>query len=232
MGHTWEFEAGEVLNICKPSGLTSFDVVKKIRSWSECRKVGHAGTLDPMAIGVLLICTGRATKRVSEFMELEKEYIGVIELGKSTDTDDAEGKILTHAKVPDLTSDHLKDALQQFEGDIQQVPPMYSALRYKGRRLYKIARQGKIVQREPRPVSVHELSLLEWNNPYLRVRVRCSRGTYIRALARDLGVVLKTGGMLSELCRTRIGSFLLKEALSLKEIEKQIMVARERIQKH
>jgi tRNA pseudouridine55 synthase len=229
MGRTWQFEAGEVLNIFKPSGLTSFDVVRRIRNWSKCRKVGHAGTLDPMATGVLIICTGRATKRVCEIMDLEKEYIGVIELGKSTDTDDYEGKILFQTEVPRFTQDDIITALGQFEGDIYQVPPMYSAIKYKGRKLYQLARQGIVINREPRNVTVYQVTLLDWINPNVRVLVRCSRGTYIRALARDLGIVLKTGGVLKELCRTRIGSFSIKNSLSLKSIEKQIMVGREHI---
>ena len=228
----WDFEAGEILNIHKPAGLTSFDVVARIRKWSGCRKVGHAGTLDPNATGVLLICTGKATKRVSELMEMEKEYIGVIELGKCTDSDDIEGKIICQKEVPLFEKNDILTELKKFEGDIQQVPPMFSALKYKGHRLYQLARQGKTVPRAPRIVSIREMTLLDWENPCVHIRVRCSRGTYIRAIARDLGAALDTGGYLKELCRTKICTFTVDQGLSLEEFKHKVMDERESISIH
>ena len=195
--------------------MTSFSVVAKVRAWTHCKKVGHAGTLDPFATGVLLVCTGKATKRVSEFMELEKEYEGVIELGKTTETDDREGKILQQQDVPVFSIKDIQSVLKKFIGEIEQVPPMYSALKKNGVRLYKLARKGKVVYREPRKVKIHEITLLKWDRPFLEIRVKCSRGTYVRALARDIGKELRVGGYLKELCRTRIGTYSIKDSYTL-----------------
>ncbi len=195
--------------------MTSFSVVAKVRTWTHCKKVGHAGTLDPFATGVLLVCTGKATKRVSEFMELEKEYEGVIELGKTTETDDREGKILQQQDVPVFSIKDIQSVLKKFIGEIEQVPPMYSALKKNGVRLYKLARKGKVVYREPRKVKIHEITLLKWDRPFLEIRVKCSRGTYVRALARDIGKELRVGGYLKELCRTRIGTYSIKDSYTL-----------------
>jgi len=195
--------------------MTSFSVVAKVRVWAHCKKVGHAGTLDPLATGVLLVCTGKATKRVPELMELKKEYEGVIELGKTTETDDAEGKILQQRSVPSFSIEDVLLVLKKFVGEIEQIPPMYSALKKDGVRLYKLARKGKIVHREPRKIKIHEIKLLEWNKPFLKIRVKCSRGTYIRALARDIGEDLGVGGYLKELRRTRIGTYSIKDSYSL-----------------
>jgi len=195
--------------------MTSFSVVAKVRAWTHCKKVGHAGTLDPFATGVLLVCTGKATKRVSEFMELEKEYEGVIELRKTTETDDREGKILQQQDVPVFSIKDIQSVLKKFIGEIEQVPPMYSALKKNGVRLYKLARKGKVVYREPRKVKIHEITLLKWDRPFLEIRVKCSRGTYVRALARDIGKELGVGGYLKELCRTRIGTYSIKDSYTL-----------------
>ena len=208
----FDFEGGEILNIDKPGGLTSFGVVERIRRWTGCRKVGHAGTLDPLATGVLLICTGRATKRVSEFMEMEKEYEGTVELGITTETDDGEGKIKGRSEVPQFTRDEIETIVKHLQGTIGQIPPMYSALKKDGQRLYKLARQGKVVHREPRKVTIHEIVLMKWENPDLHIRVRCSKGTYIRALARDIGKRCGTGGTLKSLRRTRVGPYRVEDA--------------------
>lgn len=204
--------------------MTSFDVVRRIRRWTGCRKVGHAGTLDPSATGVLLVCTGLATKRVSELMHLEKEYEGTIELGTATDTDDAEGRVLKQAPVPRFVLGDIASVLKKFEGEIAQIPPMFSALKQNGRRLYKIARRGEVVFREPRKVQVYALNILEWERPFIRVRVRCSRGTYIRALARDIGDALNTGGHLKTLRRTRIGSYSSEDSYSLETLKEIILM--------
>lgn len=218
----FDFEAGEVLNVDKPLGMTSFGVVERIRRWTGCRKVGHAGTLDPLATGVLLVCTGRATKRVSEFMDLEKEYEGVVELGKATDTDDAEGKVIEEHPVPDFSKEEIVSTLNSFRGTIDQIPPMYSALKKNGQRLYKLARRGDDVSRQPRSVTIYEITLLEWRRPELHIRVRCSRGTYIRALARDIGKTLGTGGYLKTLRRTRIGQFQAADSYALEAFRRRL----------
>jgi len=213
--HPFNFEAGEILNVNKPKGMTSFRVVQHIRNWTQCKKVGHAGTLDPLATGVLIVCTGRGTKRISEFVHLDKEYEGTIELGLTTDTDDAEGRPLEKRPVPNFTSEEIENILNHFRGEILQVPPMYSALKKNGKRLYRMARKGIVVEREPRKVTIFQLEKLSWKKPFLGIRVCCSKGTYIRSLARDIGERLKTGGYLTELCRTRIGPYHLQESYSL-----------------
>ncbi len=209
---------GVVLPVNKPAGLTSFDVVRRIRSWAGVKKVGHAGTLDPMATGVLVICTGKATKQVSRFMEMEKEYEGVILLGKRSDTDDLEGAILDERRVPDFTDRKVSDTVSLFSGEIEQVPPLYSALKYKGKRMYQLARSGEKPTPEKRKVFVHKIEITDWNNPELSVRVVCGRGTYIRAIARDVGEILGTGGLLKSLVRTRVGDYDLKDAVELNKV--------------
>ena len=219
---TWsreDFENGRILNVDKPMGLTSFGVVRKVRSWIGCRKVGHAGTLDPMATGVLLICTGRSTKQVDTLMGLDKVYEGTITLGRTTDTDDAEGIVVAEHEVPDFSEDVLRSTLQSFQGDILQIPPMFSALKKDGKRLYKLARKGITVERAPRRVHVKEIAVLDWDRPNLRIRVHCSKGTYIRSLARDIGATLKTGGTLTALRRMRVGSYRVEDAFSLTSLE-------------
>ena len=215
----FNFDNGEILNIDKPVGLTSFRIVKKIRHWTNCKKVGHAGTLDPMASGVLLVCTGHATKQVSRLMIMEKEYLGVIELGKVTDTDDIEGKVIEQNQVPSFSKKDMLSILKSFTGEIDQIPPMYSAIRKNGQRLYKLARRGEIVPRESRKVRIYRIELLYWRNPFLNIRVNCSKGTYIRALARDIGEKLKTGGTLKALQRTRIGPYLLEDACTMEHFK-------------
>jgi tRNA pseudouridine55 synthase len=195
--------------------MTSFAVVRLIRQWTKCRKVGHAGTLDPMATGLLIVCTGKATRRVGEFVAFDKTYDAVVELGRSTDTDDAEGIVIENHDVPDWTADRVFPVLNEFTGEIKQIPPMFSAIKQNGKRLYKLARRGIEVEREARHVRIHEISRVEWNRPRLSFRVRCTKGTYIRALARDLGRRLGTGGLLAELRRVEIGSFRVEEAYTL-----------------
>jgi len=211
----FDFEAGEILNIDKPMRLTSFGVVERIRRWTGCRKVGHAGTLDPMATGVLLVCTGLATKRVSTLMLFEKVYEGTIELGTTTDTDDSEGKVINRSTVNPFPEDEIKSVLAQFKGVIDQIPPMYSAIKKNGKRLYQLARKGVIVQRDPRRVEIYEIDLLSYKRPYIQVRIRCSKGTYIRALARDIGEKLGSGGYLKNLRRLRVGPYEADKAFGL-----------------
>ena len=216
---TFDFAAGEILNIDKPAGITSFGVVHKIRKWTHCKKVGHGGTLDPMATGVLLIFTGKATKQVPKFMDLSKIYEGTIELGKTTDTDDVQGQIIEIKEVPQFEENQVRAVLNSFQGEIDQVPPMFSALKKDGKRLYKLARQGKVVHREPRKVVVHTIDLLSYEWPLLHIRVHCSKGTYIRSIARDVGSALGTGGCLSALRRTQIGDYRVDDAYTLDEFQ-------------
>lgn len=205
-------ESGRVLNINKPEGWTSFDVVKKVRRLTQVKKVGHAGTLDPFATGVLIICMGKATKRVEEFMALKKEYVARIELGKRTDTYDRTGRVLSVDSVHDLSTDQVRDICNGFRGEQLQVPPMYSARKVNGQRLYKLARQGKQVARKAKRIVIHELDVQKVALPFVTLRIVCSRGTYIRSIANDVGEKLGCGGCLDALVRTKIGSYRLEEA--------------------
>lgn len=212
----FHFEQGEVININKPSGWTSFDVVKKIRNLARVKKVGHAGTLDPFATGVLVVCTGKATKKINEFVDASKEYVGEVFLGAETDSYDVTGKIVAENKtVPAPNHEQVEKALDGFCGEILQIPPMFSALKVNGKRLYKYAREGKEIDRKARKVTVHSLQILNYDFPLLQLKISCSKGTYIRSIAYDLGRVLGTGGYLQSLIRTRVGEFSVNEAWQL-----------------
>ncbi|UCH10306.1 MAG: tRNA pseudouridine(55) synthase TruB [Fidelibacterota bacterium] len=203
----------------KPKDWTSFDVVKKIRSATGIRKVGHAGTLDPFAEGILLICLGAATKRSSQLMALEKEYIATVKLGSTTDTLDPTGDISASAPVPDLTQDEITPVLTRFTGTVRQIPPMFSALKVDGTRLYKLARAGKSIPRKPRLVQIHTIRLLDWRPPdELEIQVTCGKGTYIRSLAADVAQDLQTVGYVIRLTRTRVGAYGPEDALRLEQL--------------
>ena len=208
-----------ILNIDKPAGMTSHDVVDRVRQISGQRRVGHAGTLDPLATGVLVVCLGQATRVAEYLMASDKVYRAQIRLGVSTDTHDAEGQVTATAEV-DVGEEEVREALASFAGSIQQVPPMYSALKREGVPLYKLARRGITVEREPRSVEIHDIELLDWNPPLLTIRVQCSPGTYIRALARDLGQKLDCGAHLQSLTRLASGHFTLEKAVSLDKLAK------------
>lgn len=223
-----DFDEGVLLNIDKPLSMTSFGVVERIRRWTRCRRVGHAGTLDPAATGVLLVVTGKATKRACHLMELDKVYEGTINLGKSTDTDDREGRILEEKPVPNFSKAKIEDVLLEFQGEINQIPPVFSALKKNGQRLYKLARKGQTVEPEPRKVRVYHISLLALSLPLIKIRVHCSKGTYIRALARDIGQRLDTGGFLSDLRRTRVGRYTVEDAWSLMTLQ-DVLVTNESV---
>ncbi len=211
-----------ILNIDKPAGITSFDVVRKIRYLTGVKKVGHSGTLDPFATGVLLVFVGReATKQISEFTGLEKEYYAKIKLSEKTDTADLTGKVIEEKSIPELSISQIESVFQNFIGKIRQIPPMYSAIKKDGIRLYKLARKGKTIEREPRRVEIKELELLEYNKPFLKFSSVVSKGTYIRALAEDIAEKLGTVGHLVELRRMRIGNFRIKDALKLMELNKE-----------
>lgn len=206
------------LNINKPAGITSHDVVAAVRrrvgQTGRAVKVGHAGTLDPMATGVLVLCIGAATRLSDYVMQGAKEYHACVVLGIATDTYDREGQITVQTSAEQVTLRMIEDALSGLTGEILQVPPMYSAVKKQGKKLYELARQGKVVDREARQITVERIEVLDWQPPQVTLRIICSPGTYIRSLAHDLGERLAVGAHLSDLVRTRSGSFRLEHAIS------------------
>jgi len=216
------FAEGRALLIDKPLEWTSFDVVRKLRGMIKIKKVGHAGTLDPLATGLLIVCTGKFTKKINEYMAQEKEYTGSITLGATTPTFDLESEPENFRDYTGITAETLLQAVTRFTGPIEQVPPIHSAIKKDGKRVYELARQGKEVKLDPRPVTIHTFEITDISLPVIKFRVVCSTGTYIRSLANDLGAALGVGGYLSSLCRTRIGEFRLDDALSMEEAGKYI----------
>jgi tRNA pseudouridine55 synthase len=216
------FEEGRVLLINKPLHWTSFDAVRKIRNLVRIKKVGHAGTLDPLATGLLIVCTGRYTKKINEYMAREKEYTGSITLGAITPTYDLESEPTDFRSTELITDENIRDAVNKLTGDILQVPPAHSAIKVDGKRVYELARQGKEVKLEPRPVRVEVFEITSREGNLLQFRVVCSTGTYIRSLANDLGALLGCGAYLSGLCRTRIGEFNLQDALDIDVFENMV----------
>ncbi len=208
-----------VLNINKPSGLTSHDVVDKIRRKAKMKKVGHTGTLDPLATGVLPLCLGRATKIVQFLIAEDKDYEVTLQLGIITDTQDVTGEVIEELPIPSLDEAQILDVFKKFSGEIWQTPPMISAKHHKGKRLYELARQGVEVKREPCRITIYDLSLLDISLPTLNFRVTCSKGTYIRTLCHDLGKALGTGGVMSGLVRVRCGVFHLDNAVELDDLQ-------------
>lgn len=217
-----EFEEGKVLLIDKPLHWTSFDVVKKIRHLVKAKKVGHAGTLDPLATGLLILCTGRFTKKINEYMAQEKEYTGTFTLGATTPTYDLESKPENFKSYHHLTEAEIKSAAQKFTGEILQTPPAHSAIKMEGKRVYELARKGKEVKLEPRKVCITAFEITKVDLPVVHFRVVCSSGTYIRSLAHDFGQQLGCGAYLSSLCRTRIGNFHLSDADSMDSFAQKI----------
>ncbi|MBD1999960.1 tRNA pseudouridine(55) synthase TruB [Leptolyngbya sp. FACHB-541] len=212
------------LNLNKPAGLTSHDCAAKVRRLLKLKRVGHGGTLDPAATGVLPIALGRAT-RLLQFLPGDKAYRATIRFGVKTTTDDLEGEILTAVPVPTLTLEQVEQALPQFQGKIQQIPPSYSAIQVQGKRLYELARAGEAVEAPIRTVEVFQIDVLDWRAgdfPELEVAIACGAGTYIRAIARDLGNFLNSGGTLASLTRTASSGFLLKDSLTLDQLSEQI----------
>ena len=204
------------LNIDKPAGMTSHDVVARVRRLARQRRVGHAGTLDPAATGVLVVALGSATRLIEYVQEqTSKRYRAAVLLGVTTDTDDAEGRALAEAPVPPLDCAAIEAALAPFRGAIQQVPPMYAALHHEGRRLHELARAGISVERPARPVTIERLDLLEWEPPLLTLDVLCGKGTYTRSLARDIGAAIGCGAHLAALRRTAVGTFTIEDAVPL-----------------
>ena len=197
----------EIIPIWKPIDWTSFDVVKKIRNQIKPSKVGHAGTLDPFAEGVLMLCTGEYTKKVESFMDKEKEYEATIKLGIETDTLDLTGKITKKNLIPNLTSKKINKVLNNYIGTIQQEPPMFSALKVNGVRLYKVARKGITINRKLREINIYKIDLISFKADSIKINIVCGRGTYIRSLGKDIANDLGTSGHLIGLKRTRIGEF-------------------------
>jgi tRNA pseudouridine55 synthase len=217
-----DLNAGKIVAIDKPVDWTSFDVVNKLRGMTKVKKVGHAGTLDPFATGVLLICFASATKQVEQLMALEKEYQGTLALGTETDSHDVTGKIVAQHPVPDLSRAQIESAAKKYVGDLMQTPPMFSALKRDGRKLYELARKGEQLDLEPRPVKIYAFDILEVQLPEIRFSVACSRGTYVRALARDLGKDFGCGAFLKTLRRTRVGDYTVVNALSIQQFAERL----------
>jgi tRNA pseudouridine55 synthase len=217
MQSTNSFAEGKVILINKPLGWTSFDAVRKIRYLIKIPKIGHAGTLDPLATGLLIMCTGKFTKKINEYMGMEKEYTGTITIGATTPTYDLETEPENIQDISHITPEKMIDTTHQFIGNILQMPPQFSAIKKDGKRLYESARQGIEVKVDPRPVTISEFSITKMDGANIHFKVVCGTGTYIRSLAKDFGEALGVGGYLSSLCRTRIGTFLNSDALSIEE---------------
>ena len=209
-----------IININKPAGWTSFDVVKKVRGIIKEKKVGHAGTLDPFADGVLVLGTGPDTKKLTDITMASKTYRAELTLGKSTDTQDRDGKISKEAVVPGLTRQTINAVLASFDGIQEQIPPMYSAKQVNGQRLYKLARRNKTVERVPVKITIYQISLLDYNEPVITFEVTCSKGTYVRVLGADIAAKLGTVGHLTALTRTSVGSYHIIDAMTIEELIK------------
>lgn len=214
-----DFQSGEVILIDKPIGWTSFKVVHVIRKITGVKKVGHAGTLDPKATGLLILCTGKKTKEITIFQDGKKTYTGTITLGKSTPSMDLETEVIEEKPVNGITEADILKTRDIFVGDIQQIPPMYSALKVGGKTLYNLARQGKTVKRETRTVNVSKFDINKIELPLIHFEISCSKGTYIRVIANDFGEKLGCGGVLSALRRTKSGDLSVDNALKIEEFE-------------
>lgn len=224
---------GQILLMNKPIFWTSFDLVKKTRNLIAFKyrsvkgekrkiKVGHAGTLDPYADGLMIVCTGKKTKILNTFQDQEKEYIFSLEFGKTTPSFDMETEVDQEYPYQEIEINEIKNTLAKYEGDIDQIPPIYSAKSVKGKRAYKSAREGETIELLPQRINIKHLEVLEYDYPVLTLKVRCSKGTYIRSLARDIGKDLGTGAHIIGLRRTRIGNYSLNDAISIKEFEQKV----------
>jgi len=222
----FHFEEGEIILIDKPKNWTSFDIVKKIRillryyRGIQKIKVGHAGTLDPLATGLLICCTGKATRRIVEFQEMDKEYVATVELGRTTPSFDLETEANKIYPVDHITEEVVRGILTQFIGEQEQMPPAYSAKNVKGKRAYQLARAGEIFELKAKRIEIKEIKLLDISLPAFSIKVRCSRGTYVRSLVRDIGIALHSGAVMTSLKRTAIGDYKVEDALSPKKLEK------------
>jgi len=224
-----DFSGGQVLLIDKPVGWTSFDVVNKVRQIIRKNyntgkiKVGHAGTLDPLASGLMVLCTGKATKTIEELQLLEKEYIATIEFGKTTPSYDLETDFDKEFPFSHITEEMITEALQSFKGEIDQIPPLYSAKHHNGQRAYELARKGDETVLRANKVTIHEIRLLSIDLPEINLLIRCGKGTYIRSLAQDIGIACKSGAYLKSLQRTGIPPYSLEGAMNLREFEESVI---------
>lgn len=209
-----------LINVYKEPGYTSMDVVALLRGILRQKKIGHTGTLDPQAEGVLMVCLGNATKLCTFLEEKDKEYICRMLLGTTTDTEDTTGNIVSNVSVEDLSNENVESAIKSFVGDIKQVPPMYSALKKDGKKLYEFARQGIEIEREARAIKIYDIEIMEVDMPYVTFRVKCSKGTYVRSLCRDIGEKLGVGGCMDHLTRTAVSFFTIDNAMKLSDIER------------
>ncbi len=207
-----------MINVYKEKGFTSHDVVAKLRGICKQKKVGHTGTLDPDAVGVLPVCLGCATRLCDMLTEKDKEYVAVLRLGVTTDTQDITGKVLAEKEVTESV-EKVREVISSFEGEQLQIPPMYSALKVNGKKLYELAREGKEIERKARPIVVHEIEILSENMPEFTIRIKCSKGTYIRTICHDIGQKLSCGGAMVSLKRTKVGNFGIEDSYTLSRIE-------------
>ena len=210
-----------ILNLEKPYGMTSMETLRRLKRASSQKKVGHTGTLDPIATGVIPVCFGKATRLAEDIMLNEKEYLVDIRLGLTTDTYDALGKTIAEKLPSNISLKNIEDALSSFQGEIFQVPPMFSALKHKGVRLYNLARSGLEIPREPRKVFVYFIELIDFSSPIIQLKIRCSKGFYVRSLANDLGEILGCGAVMNGLVRTKSGPFNIEDAIPLDEAEEK-----------
>ncbi len=218
---TYDFLGGEVLIFDKDLEWTSFDLVNRVRN-TLCRKmgikkmkVGHAGTLDPLATGLMILCTGKSTKKIESLQGLEKEYTATFKLGATTPSFDMESEEDSNRDTSHVTIELIEEAIKKFQGEIEQVPPIFSAVKVKGKRAFDYARNGEDIKLRPRKIVINNIEVESFNLPYLKIRVECSKGTYIRSLARDIGEELKCGAYLTELRRTRVGDFKVEDAITV-----------------
>jgi len=218
-----DFSEGEIILVDKPSGPTSFQVVSKIRKITGVKKVGHSGTLDPKASGLMIVCTGKKTKEMDRFINLNKTYSGIIRLGLSSPSMDTETECSEIPLPEDIDENKILEARDSFLGEIQQTPPMYSAVKVGGEKLYNLARKGKTIKREPRKIIIEKFEISKIDLPDIYFRITCSKGTFIRVIADDFGQKLKTGGILWELRREGIGEYRVDEALTISSFSKQFL---------
>lgn len=217
-------EDGKMILINKELGWTSFDAVKKIRILTKIKKVGHAGTLDPLATGLLIICAGKMTKQINQFMDLEKEYTGTMVIGKTTPSVDLETEFNSESSIEHITQNNVIQTAKKFSGKLLQVPPIYSAIKRGGERLYKKARKGEDFKIEPREVEAKEFEITDITLPEIKFRLVCSKGFYVRSLVRDFGEFLGVGAYMSGLQRTRIGDYKLEDALTIDQFTKELEI--------
>jgi len=215
----FDFESGEVILIDKGLGATSFNVVHKIRGAIKVKKVGHAGTLDPEATGLLIVCTGKKTKEIYKFQDLNKTYKGIFKLGYVTESGDAESDVLFKDDCQSITENQIDEVRKSFLGKIQQMPPMFSAIKFKGKALYKYARKGVEIKREPREIEIYKFEINKIEMPYVTFEITCSKGTYIRVIASDFGERLGCGGYLYQLRRSKIGDYSVDDAFTIDEFK-------------